>query len=240
MSLYDRAIAQLTELKPVFGFNPAQVQQGTKDWQHLKLGVLSASKADCIVAGKETAKRQGYMASLINQVCTMTIEDDRPFKQLEHGKLYEGVARDILSVELGFVDIKEVPFIFMDDSLRVGVSPDGVFDNAIIELKSPYNGENFFRFKCFDYNKKEWVLQCQFQIYAAKAERHIFSMYEPRAKLCNPLFKIETQIDDAEQKRLADAIPQFLSDMDKELEKLGVKFGDHFNYLKNNRSNNND
>lgn len=232
MSLYDRAIAQLTGLESVFGFNPALVQQGGSDWLSIKLGVLSASKADCIVAGKETAKRQGYMASLINQVCTMTIDEDKPFKQLEHGKLYEGAARDILSVELGFAEIKEIPFIFMDESLRVGVSPDGVFDNAIIELKSPYNGENFFRFKCFDYNKKEWALQCQFQIYAAKAEKHVFAMYEPRAKLCDPLFKIETEIDDSEQKRLSDAIPQFISDMDKELSKLGVRFGDHWAYLK--------
>lgn len=236
MIIYDKVIRQLSGLTDRFGFNPAEVEQGSIDWHVLKLGVLSASNADCIVAGKDTAKRQGYMASLINQICTMTVEDEKPFKQLEHGKLYEGANRDSLSVALGFVEIKELPFIYMDDSLRVGVSPDGVFDNTIVELKSSYNGEHFFRFKCFDYNKKEWDLQCQFQIYATGAERHIFSMYEPRAKLCDPIFWVETEVDYEAQRRLSDAVPAFIFDLDKALARMGVEFGQHWDHMKNNRS----
>lgn len=240
MSIYNNAIAHLNSLQDVFGFNPADVEQGSKDWLLLRLGCLSASNADCIVAGKTTAKRQGYMASLINQICTMTIDDEKPFKQLEHGKLYEGAARDALSADLGFAEIKELPFIYMDNDLRLGVSPDGVFEDTIIELKSPYNGENFFRFRCFDYNKKEWALQCQFQIFATKAKRHIFAMYEPRVKLCDALYWLETEPDPGEQRRLGEAIPEFIADLDKALESLGVKFGDHHKYLKQQRGNTND
>lgn len=236
MSLYNTHIERLANLQSVFGFDASQVQQGSKEWHLLKLGILSASKADCIVAGKETAKRQEYMASLINQICTMHIEEEKQFKQLEHGKKYEGPARDLLSVELGFVDIKEIPFMYMDESLRVGVSPDGIFDNTIIELKSPFDGTNYFRFMLFEHNKKEWALQCQFQLYATKADRHVFAMYEPRAKLCSPLCMSETVKDDKEQERLANAIPEFIADMDKALGKLGVKFGDHFAYLKSLRA----
>lgn len=236
MSLYNKHIQRLASLQPVFGFNPAEVEQGTKDWLSMKIGVLSASKADCIVAGTSTGKRSTYMASLINQICSCSAPDEDSFRQLEHGKKYEDAARDALAVALGFVDIKQLPFMFYDEKMRVGVSPDGVFGNTIVELKCPHNGENFIKFECFAENKKEWKWQSQFQIFAGKAEKHIFAQYDPRMILCKNLSYSATEISDADQKTLADAIPQFISDMDKALDSLGVKWGDHFEYLRSNRS----
>lgn len=235
MSLYNTHIERLASLQSVFGFNPAEVQQGSADWLMLKLGVLSASNADKIVAKRDSATRATYMASLISQVCSCVIPEEMNFKAMEHGKLYEPAARDALSVALGFVNIQEIAFMFSDESLRVGVSPDGLFDNTIVEIKCPFNGENFIKFAAFETNKKDWAWQAQFQLFAGKADEHIFCQYDPRMVLCNNLHYVKTERDEAMQKTLADAIPQFIADMDQALNKLGVTFGDHWKHIKNNR-----
>ena len=235
MSLYNTHIERLANLQSVFGFDASQVQQGSADWLMLKLGVLSASNADKIVAKRDSATRATYMASLISQVCSCVIPEEMNFKAMEHGKLYEPAARDALSVALGFVNIQEIAFMFSDESLRVGVSPDGLFDNTIIEIKCPHNGENFIKFAAFETNKKDWAWQAQFQLFAGKADEHIFCQYDPRMILCNNLHYVKTERDEAMQKTLADAIPQFIADMDQALNKLGVTFGDHWKHIKNNR-----
>ena len=235
MSLYKTHIERLANLQSVFGFDASQVQQGSADWLMLKLGVLSASNADKIVAKRDSATRATYMASLISQVCSCVIPEEMNFKAMEHGKLYEPAARDALSVALGFVNIQEIAFMFSDESLRVGVSPDGLLDNTIVEIKCPFNGENFIKFAAFETNKKDWAWQAQFQLFAGKADEHIFCQYDPRMVLCNNLHYIKTERDEAMQKTLADAIPQFIADMDQALNKLGVTFGDHWKHIKNNR-----
>jgi hypothetical protein len=232
MNLYDQHVARLASLQNKFWFNPAEVSQGTPEWLAMKLGVLSASNADKIVAKRDSAGRATYMASLISQICSCVIPDEMNFKAMEHGKLYEPVARDALGVALGFVEIKELPFMFMDDSLRVGVSPDGIFDRSIVEIKCPFNGENFIKFAAFDDNKKEWRWQSQFHIFAGHADQHIFCQYDPRMVLCNNLHYTVTDKSESDQQTLADAVPQFIADMDHALAKLGVKFGDHWRHMR--------
>lgn len=235
MNLYQTHIDRLSKLTDRFGFNPAEVAQGSAEWLAMKIGVISASNADKVVAKRDSAGRATYMASLISQICSCVIPEEMNYKAMEHGKLYEPAARDALGVALGFVEIKELPFMFMDDSLRVGVSPDGVFDNTIVELKCPHNGENFIKFAAFDDNKKEWRWQAQFQLFAGKADEHIFCQYDPRMVLCNNLHFVKTDKSEADQQTLADAIPQFIADLDAALKNLGVEFGDHWKHMKDNR-----
>lgn len=232
MSLHQTHLDRLAKLTGKFGFNPALVTQGTPEWLMMKLGVLSASNADKIVAKRDSAGRATYMASLISQICSCVIPEEMNFKAMEHGKLYEPIARDALGVALGFVEIQELPFMFMDDALRVGVSPDGVFDNTVVEIKCPFNGENFIKFAAFDDNKKEWRWQAQFQLFAGKADQHIFCQYDPRMVLCNNLHYIKTDLIEADQQTLADAVPQFIADLDAALNKLGVNFGDHWRHMR--------
>ena len=236
MNLYDKHIEILQGLEPVFGFNPANVQQGSPDWHVMRLGCLSASNADKIVAKRDSEGRQSYMASLIDQVISCEVDDSPSFKQTEFGKLWEPVAREALSAQLGFAIIKELPFMYMDGRMRVGVSPDGVFDNTIAEIKCPYDGANFAKFAAFEGMKKSWRWQCQFQLFATGAERHIMAQYNPRIKLCDNLYFSETLRNDADFATLSDAVPQFIEDFDAALDKLGVEWGSHWRYLKDNRN----
>lgn len=238
MSIYSDAVDMLSGLD-VFSFDPLSVEQGSKEWLIMRLGVISASNADKVVAKRDSEGRKTYMASLISQICTCTLPESGTFKQTEHGHEYEPKARDALSVALGFVDIHELPFMYADSSMRYGISPDGVFDNTVCEIKAPYNGENFFKFACFNGNKSSWRWQAQFQIFSSQAERHIFAQYDPRAVLCQNLHYIETERDEKDQATLKDAIPQFIHDMDSALRSLGVEFGEHWKYIKTMKEANN-
>lgn len=236
MSLYDKHIQRLTALTDTFGFNPAEVQQGSPEWHILRLGCLSASNADKIVAKRDSETRQTYMSSLINQVICCEVEESGSFKQTEFGKQYESAARDALSVALGFVIIDEPPFMYGNESMRYGVSPDGVFENTIVELKVPFDGGNFAKFACFDGVKKSWRWQIAFQLWSTKSDRHIFAQYNPRCVLSNNLHWQESEPSESDFSTLSDAVPTFIEDLDKALLKIGVNWGDHWKYLKDLRT----
>lgn len=239
MILYNRAMTQLKSLEPAFGFDPSVVEQGSPEWKIMRYGVLTASKADKIVAGKNTDGRATYMAELISEIVNCSSGDESSFKQTEWGKLYEPEARTSLAAALGFADIKEIPLIYGDDLMRTAVSPDGVLGNICCEIKAPYDGTNHIKHIAFDKVKPEWQWQRQFQIYGTGCEKHIFCTYDPRTILGNNnLHYTETYPDDKKQETLRDAVPQFIADLDKALAKLGIEFGQHWEYLKQQRGNN--
>lgn len=237
MSIFDRAMAQLKAMENVFGFDPTTIEQGSLEWKIMRLGVLTASKADKIVAGKDTDGRATYMAELISDIVNCNSGDESNFKQTDWGKLYEPEARTALSAALGFADIKEIPLTYKDQSMRIAVSPDGVFGNVCCEIKAPFDGTNHIKHAAFDKVKPEWQWQRQFQIFGTGCEKHIFCTYDPRVILgANNLHYTETYPDDKKQATLRDAVPQFIADLDAALEKLGVTFGQHWEYLKQQRS----
>lgn len=236
MSLYNKHIEILQGLESVFGFNPAQVQQGSAEWHVMRLGVATASRAKDIVAGKDTEGRASYLAELAAEIVNCSSAESSPFKQTEWGKLHESAARDLLGVELDFTRIDEMPIIYMDSNLRVAVSPDGVSGNTIYEIKSPFDATNHIKHMAFGRVKSEWQWQRQMQMLVSGAEAHIFCTYDPRAVLAKNLHYVVTELDDKKQATLRDAIPAFLHDLDAALASIGVKFGDHFAYLKSLRA----
>lgn len=236
MNLYDQHIQRLTALTDTFGFNPAEVRQGSPEWLLCRLGVLTASKADKIVAGKDTDGRLTYMSELIAEIVNCAPATESNFKQTEWGKTHEPPARDALSVALGFVDIKEIALMYMDSDLRVAVSPDGVSDNTVYEIKAPFDATNHVKHMAFKKVKSEWQWQRQMQLLVSGAQRHVFCTYDPRSILADNIHYVETEIDEKKHATLRDAIPSFIADLDAALESIGVKFGDHFSYLKNLRT----
>ena len=237
MNLYQTHIDRLSKLTDRFGFNPAEVAQGSPEWLQCRLGVLTASKADKIVAGKDTDGRMTYMSELIAEIVNCAPATESNFKQTEWGKKFEPAARDALAVTLGFVNIEEIALMYLDDDLRVAISPDGVSDNTVYEIKAPFDATNHAKHMAFKKVKPEWQWQRQMQLLVSGAQRHIFCTYDPRAILADNLHYVETEIDEKKQATLRDAIPSFIADLDAALESIGVKFGDHFNYIKQQRSN---
>ena len=195
-----------------------------------KLGVLSASNAEAIIAGEKTATRQTYMADLVAQIATGEFPEVSA-AALSWGKENEDSARAAYEFETG-EKIETFSFIFKDDSFRCGISVDGfVLDSKGIEIKCPYNSKNYIEFLTCDKVKLEWHKQCNFSMWLTGVDRWEFCQFDPRMKK-NPFHRITIQRDEELMKKFYDAVPKFISDMDLMLEKAGFKFGEQWSRLK--------
>ena len=209
-----------------FGFDASAAQQSSAEWFRVKLGVISASNASKVVAKKDSETRATYMAELIAQIATGQAEEINS-KYLDWGKQYEDAARSAYEFTTG-TTVTQLPFVFKDDSFRVGCSPDGfVTESRGVEIKCPYNAANYVRFATDEKIKSEYVWQYQFTLWVLDAAEWDFVQYHPQMKK-GPI-KIITVARDAEKMKVFDElIPAFISDMDDQLKKLGFTFGDQW------------
>ncbi|WPH64009.1 YqaJ viral recombinase family protein [Vibrio phage vB_VpP_1] len=236
----------LAKLDHVFGFNPAEVLQGSEEWKMMRLGVVTASMAECLVSkkprskGKEygvdflpakagDSKRDTFMKKLVAQVCTRQIPPEVTAKALAWGKDNEPFARDAYSAAT-FNVIDELPFIYKDSSMRFGISPDGlVGDDGGLELKCPHDSSVFVAFMCDDEIKNEYLHQCQFSMWVTGREYWDFANFDPRMKGGAKKLHYLRQERDPKAMELFDISSElFIADMNKMLKKAGVSFGDQW------------
>lgn len=199
-------------------------EQGSPQWSSARLGVITASEIDCVLAGTSTAKRATYMAELVAEVATgMSAEINA--KQLAWGHEHEHAARSAYEFATGNV-IQQVGLIYKDETRRTGCSPDGLIKNVPkgLELKCPYSSKTHVGFVASAKIKPEYIKQCQFGMWVTGLPAWDFASYDPRMR--NKMLHYVTIVRDDEMMRLFDsAVPDFISDMDKMLSSLGVEWG---------------
>lgn len=219
--------SELNSLSDFFGFNPALVEQGSADWHRMRLGCVTASKAENFLAKPGTAKRDGYMAELVGQICTGLLPDQIKAAALEWGNEHEDAARFAYSAD-SFEVVKTIPFIYKDSSKRFGCSPDGLCKAHGLELKCPVSSRVFIEFACAEKVKPEYVKQAQFSMWVSGLERWDFANFDPRMKRSRKLHRVSFDRDEKMMKAFDESAKSFCSDMDEMLDKLGVKFGDQW------------
>jgi len=235
--------SHLESLTERFGFNLAEYDQNSPEWYIGKFGVFSASKADCLLAGKSTPKRKIYILSKVAEVCTGSSPNVQ-CKQMEWGHDNEGPARSMYEF---FTEnnVKEVPIIYKTYSelegpdirnLRASCSPDGYGTKKGLEIKNPYTTQVYLDFLTNECVKPEWKKQVQFSMWVTDAEVWDFAEADKRMKL-KPFHHIEIERDEKMMKLFDEAVPEAIHDMDKILESIGIKFGDHWETIKNERYN---
>lgn len=223
-------LLQLFENK--YGLKVRGAEQGSGTWLQTKLGVLSASNAHKIVAKPDSDKRWTYLYELVGQILTGVSEEINS-KYLDYGTEHEGAARTLYEMHTK-TSIHEVPFIFKDESFRYGCSPDGIItgeNKKGLELKVPFTPLAYTKFLCSDYIEPEYGWQCQFSMWITGADHWDFAKFSPTAKV-KPLHIFPVKRSGTSQSILNDLVPKFIADMDKELSKIGLKFGDQWNRLK--------
>ena len=209
-----------------FGIPVLDSIQGSDAWFKLKLGVISASNASKVVAKKDSETRNTYMCQLVAQVCT-GIMDEINGKALDWGKQTEDSARACYEFSTG-ATMTQLPFVYKDGLFREGCSPDGIVSPTKgVEIKCPFNTVNYIQFLANGHIKPEYVWQYQYTMRVMGAKEWDFVQYDPRMKT-TPIKIVTISVDEEKQKTMDDAVPQFISDMDKMLEKIGIKFGDHW------------
>lgn len=213
-----------------FGYKIAGAEQQSGVWFNTKLGVISASNISKAVAKVGSATRYTYMADLVAQIMT-GLQAEIKAIAMDWGNQHEDAARAYYEAKAK-VTMTKLPFVFMDDSFREGCSPDGLVNaNAGAELKCPFNSANFVKFIDSDEIDSDWNWQAQHNMRVLDASHWDFGMYDPRS-FGKMLKFITLERDNKMQKTMADAIPQFIHDMDNVLKNVGVKFGDQWLRLK--------
>lgn len=209
-----------------FGLPVANSEQGSDAWRTLKLGVISASNASKAVAKKGTDTRDGYMAELVAQVCT-GIMGDFDSKAMEWGRTHEDAARANYEF-MQNVAMTQLPFVFKDETFRVGCSPDGIVSEIKgAEIKCPFNTMHFIRFMADERLKPEYQWQTQFTMWVLGAGEWDVVQFDPRMKK-NPIHVITIARDEEKMRALDDLIPAFIYDMDQMLKRTGFEFGEQW------------
>lgn len=196
--------------------------QGTAEWKHDRIGMVTASCFDDAIAKKGSAKRATYMNTLIAELLTGEAEDLKA-AALEWGKANEHLARTAYELITGH-KVDEAGFIFSDNG-RMGCSADGLIHdlNKGLELKNPFATNNHVAFLLADKIKPEYIYQVQAGLWITGADTWDFGSHDPRVRSGKIKF-VTLEPDLKLFERFENEIGEFLLDMDAELAKLGYTF----------------
>lgn len=208
------------------GFDLSELEQGSPNWHLARSGVITASKASMLLMGRTTQGRLTYMDELVASVATGQVKEEITAKALQWGKDNEQDAQDAYSAAT-FETIITHGFIYKDDSMRAGLSPDGIIEGKPkgLELKCPYSSGVWAAFAGREHIKKEEIAQVQFSLMCTDFESWSFAKFDPRNVNCKKLHYIEIPRDEEMIKKLREGLKMFIEDMDKSLKNLGLEFG---------------
>lgn len=167
-----------------------------------------------------------YINELVAAVATELLPDEVNAKPLDWGKEHEEDARQAYSGQT-FEVIDDIGFIYQDDSMRTGISPDGLVRGKSkgLELKCPWSSSIFIGFARRGGLKREEFIQCQFSMLVTGFDSWGFAKYDPRMKNCKKLHFIEIKRDEDMIEDLRKGLDDLLDDMDEALELMGLEFG---------------
>jgi hypothetical protein len=240
-------LKDLADLEHVFGFNPAEVDQTSDKWHLLRLGCYTASKAECLIKKKhgskgheygidflpatdKDSKRNTYMLELVSEIATARLPEDISAKPLQWGRDNEAAAREAYEAAT-FTTFTEIPFIYKDQHMRAGISPDGLNDDSVggLELKCPWSSKVFVDFLANEEIKPEYRHQCQFSMWVTGRQYWDFANFDPRMVNVKKLHYVRIDRCTEAMAVFDEAFSGFVIDMDKMLQRIGAEYGDQWN-----------
>lgn len=116
------------------------IDQHSEAWYALRCGRVTGTRFKALMAGESTATYKDLVSNLACEIITGKQEETYVSADMEKGTELEPIARALYS-ELMEVEVKEIGFITPDEDTPfaewVGISPDGVCGNSMIEIKCP-------------------------------------------------------------------------------------------------------
>lgn len=116
------------------------IEQGSLEWQQLRLGKCTASRVSDVMAtvkSGEAISRRNYRIQLVCERLTGLKEESYSNHHMERGVMLEPIARALYEAK-NDVFVNEIPFVDHPTIPMAGASPDGlVGDDGLIEVKSP-------------------------------------------------------------------------------------------------------
>jgi putative phage-type endonuclease len=205
----------------------SEIEQLSEAWFAARRGKVTASRLADVTAKTRSgwgASRANYAAELIAERLTgVTVERFRN-AAMQHGVDTEPEARNAYSVmhdqeviEIGFIDHPEIAM--------TGASPDGLCsDRGMVEIKCPQTATHIETLRGGSIAER-YVLQMQWQMACAERDWCDFVSYDPRMPASMSLFVKRVKRNDQQIAVLANAIKNFLAEIDATVNELTEKYG---------------
>ncbi|WP_081554876.1 YqaJ viral recombinase family protein [Chromobacterium haemolyticum] len=200
---------------------------------------FEGTKAECIKFVRSllpplpSDMRNTYLMELIAEVATGQ-QKRSGGKASAWGHDYEESCVGLYGFDAG-LEVETIPFVYGDDTMRFGASPDGLLgDTSGIEAKNPFNTAVYLKFVLNGEIKTEYIEQVQFSMFVTGREQWVFANHDPDVRNYI-MHSIKIDRDEAKMKTFADAVGQFTYEMDNHLAKLGYTFGDQWPHFREER-----
>lgn len=200
-------------------------EQRTEQWLLDRLGHVTASKADCVLAGKETAKRQGYIIQLVTERLTGQVQDSFSNSAMAWGTEQEPVARAVYQSTLaGDLFVEETGFVKHPTIEWLGASPDGLVGDGLVEIKCP-NSTTHVEYLMDGKVPAKYKPQMMVQMLCTQRKWCDFVSFDPRLPEDLQLFVVRFEPKQEELDKIESAIKDFLTEVDKATNKLRSTHG---------------
>lgn len=158
------------------------IEQGSEAWHELRAGKITGTRFVTCMMGESTKGYKDLINELAGETIAETKDDTYSNAIMERGIIMEAEAREAYERDTGlFVD--EVGFCMMDKFEDwVGVSPDGLTDEGMIEIKCPLI-KTHMNYIERDELPNEYKWQVQGNIMVTGANYCDFVSYYPGMKL---------------------------------------------------------
>jgi len=201
------------------------IEQGTPEWQALRIGKLTASRvADMLATVKtgESMSRKNLRADLIAERLTGNKTDSYSNSAMNWGIETEPQARAAYEVfSYNFVD--QVPFVDHPTIANFGCSPDGlVGDEGLIEIKCP-NSSTHLEYIETRKPPTKYLTQMMSQMSVTGRRWCDFVSFDPRLPDGLKLLVVRIERDDEMVAKIEAEAIKFLAEVDAKIIELYKK-----------------
>jgi len=202
------------------------VEQGTPEWQALRVGKLTASRvADMLATVKtgESMSRKNLRADLIAERLTGSKTDSYSNAAMSWGVETEPQARAAYEVfSYNFVD--QVAFVDHPTIQNFGCSPDGlVGDDGLIEIKCPYSTAIHLEYIETQKPPTKYMTQMMSQMAVTGRKWCDFVSFDPRLPDGLKLLVVRIERDDEAIAKIEAEAIKFLAEVDSKIIELYKK-----------------
>lgn len=200
----------------------SEILQRTPEWFELRLGKVTASRIGDLMAKTRSgysASRANYMAELVIQRLTGTVEQGFTSPAMQWGTDQESNARNAYSF---FTDntVQEVAFIKHPTIEQAGASPDGlVGEDGLVEIKCPNSATHLDTLLTGKINNK-YILQMQWQLACSGRKWCDFVSFDPRFSGGLKIFIKRVNRDDELIAEITGEVIKFLCELDATMAQL--------------------
>ena len=200
------------------------IEQGTLEWRMLRLGKISGSRINDVMAkgrdNKPSVTRENYMYELATERLTNIPTESFTSPAMAWGTENEDMARTAYEVRRG-VFVTELPWVAHPTIINAGCSPDGLVDDelGLVEIKCP-NTKTHIEYILKGEPPKTYLNQMMWQMACTGRGYVDFVSYDPRLPIDLELFVARLYRDEEYIQLITDEVIKFDNEVTQLVNKL--------------------